>query len=642
MREQRLMELFFHRNCIITMEELCEQTKLSKRTITRIINNIHVSRKQYGADIKNVRGKGYCLHIENEIVFKNYLNHPHDYKSSMDDQRLRLKFLAFYLFQQKDFVSYQQIADEFAISRSTVIRDLKVFEKEVQLFQLEIQKLKYKGIKIIGDEVQYRKAYSHYVLQNNIYQEHKEIMKQIEVPIDENQICSKLKSLAQSHNMELSDLAMKNLVGHIYVLVSRSIMGNFIKGESDIEINEEYQPFLQDLITWIKAEYCITLPKSEEKYLYTHLTGNTVMETQKKQDDYHLQETIEKILHLLDQEFMTEFTKDEELKRALILHMYPLIHRLYYHLQLSNPLIDEVYSQFMNVFVVAYRFSECIDVELGYHMNRDEVGFVAMHFASYFERLMNKQMSSYRHIIVISNATGGMNTLLQAKVQSVFPTALVSVQTHIDEEQIKLNSVDLILNASNSQVNSDKVDIITIKGILDDFEIAKIKDLIRLYRNIKDHNTISHPVMQLFHENLFQIQYEEIEYLTLLKQNGEQLVKSGYANPSFPAMVLNREMKYTTIYRNGIAGPHAIEMNAIEDCIHVTILKKPICYQEKQVQIIFLINLKKGHLFLHTEISRFLFKIMNTPYVNKHICKINDYKGFLTLLEQIEESQVKI
>ena len=100
-------------------------------------------------------------------------------------------------------------------------------------------------------------------------------------------------------------------------------------------------------------------------------------------------------------------------------------------------------------------------------------------------------------------------------------------------------------------------------------------------------------------------------------------------------MVLKRELSMTTIYGEGVAGPHAIEMGAIRECIDVIILEQGITYQGKKVKVIFLINLNKGHLNLHKQISRLMLKIMADATILKSIEEAQDYKAFIKQIKRI-------
>ncbi|MNP66488.1 Phosphoenolpyruvate-dependent sugar phosphotransferase system, EIIA 2 [compost metagenome] len=99
--------------------------------------------------------------------------------------------------------------------------------------------------------------------------------------------------------------------------------------------------------------------------------------------------------------------------------------------------------------------------------------------------------------------------------------------------------------------------------------------------------------------------------------------------------MLLREQKFTTIYKNGVAGPHPMRMSAIRDCISVTVLKKPLIYEGKPVQLIFLINLGPGQLFLHKEISKLLLVLMEKEDSRNRLLNTNSYEQFMNEIENL-------
>src|SRR5699024_12704265 len=127
----------------------------------------------------------------------------------------------------------------------------------------------------------------------------------------------------------------------------------------------------------------------------------------------------------------------------------------------------------------------------------------------------------------------------------------------------------------------------------------------------------------------------EEDYITNIKKQAQKMIDYGVAAKSYTDLVLERENKFSTIYENGVAGPHPIKLNALQNTIGVTILKEPIVWQGKEVQIIFLINVKVGHLFLHKEISKFLMKIIDNKEIRNGILQTTDYEHFLSFIEQL-------
>ena len=90
-----------------------------------------------------------------------------------------------------------------------------------------------------------------------------------------------------------------------------------------------------------------------------------------------------------------------------------------------------------------------------------------------------------------------------------------------------------------------------------------------------------------------------------------------------------------TIYQHGVAGPHPMEQAAIKEVIDVILLKKPLIYREKQVRIIFLINIKKDHLSLHKEISRLMIKMMDDPLLDTQLRRMTNFQDFKSYMKSL-------
>ena len=55
----------------------------------------------------------------------------------------------------------------------------------------------------------------------------------------------------------------------------------------------------------------------------------------------------------------------------------------------------------------------------------------------------------------------------------------------------------------------------------------------------------------------------------MLVHMGDDAIKKGYANDHFTELVLERENRFATIYKNGVAGPHPMVFEAKKDSISV-------------------------------------------------------------------------
>jgi lichenan operon transcriptional antiterminator len=620
------------------MSELIAEIGLSERTVRDIIRSLEKGGEQHGFRIKMIRGQGYLLQIEDEASFQRYQEQGH-FKSSLidlDNKEDRQRYLLFYLLQNNSFTSMEKLADEMGISRSTVVSDLKEVEQRLAHFSLTLNRRAHYGMRIEGDEQNYRKAFSHFVLNNSEFIKPAEEFEQFQREFNSDELRSYLLQVLREKELKISDVFLNNIVTHIFILLFRVTKNNLIVAGQKMPKTPEhlYRGIAQKIATWIYKFYEISLPSDEIDYLALHISGKTIMEHISADKKKQLREGISSILQRLDEEFLTSFNEDEHLREALLLHMFPLLNRLYYNLQLNNPLVEDVYSQYANVFVISFRFAEIIEEEYGFWMSRDEAGYVALHFATHLERMKQRKLEQFKRIAVICSTGGGSAQLIRLKLESVFPNASVITASENEMDEIAKKPIDLILTTVPLEMDITDKPVIHIKHLLDDSEVHRIKEIIAIQINHTQPSYKFIDFKELFRPELFHLDGPD-QYMDLLTERCEEIVQYGFAEAEFVEQVLVREEKFTTIYTHGVAGPHPMRMSAIKDCINVTILPKPIVSEGKSAQFIFVINLRAGQLFLHKEISKLLLLMMEKDEIRKALAQVTSFEQFMKEIENL-------
>lgn len=622
----------------VKMSELIAEIGLSERTVRDIIRSLEKSGEQQGFRIKMIRGQGYMLQIEDEASFACY-QEKGQFKSNLidlDNKEDRQRYLLFYLLQNNSFTSMEKLADEIGISRSTVVSDLKEVEQRLAHFSLTLNRRAHYGMRIEGDEQNYRKAFSHFVLNNSEFIKPAEEFEQFQREFNSDELKSYLLQVLREKELKISDVFLNNIVTHIFILLFRVTKNNFIVAGQKMPKTPEplYRDIAQKIAAWIYKFYEISLPSDEIDYLALHISGKTIMEHISADKKKQLKEGISSILQRLDEEFLTSFNEDEHLREALLLHMFPLLNRLYYNLQLNNPLVEDVYSQYANVFVISFRFAEIIEEEYGFWMSRDESGYVALHFATHLERMKQRKLEQFKRIAVICSTGGGSAQLIRLKLESVFPNASVITASENEMDEIAKKPIDLILTTVPLEMDITDKPVIHIKHLLDDSEVHRIKEIIAIQINHTQPSYKFIDFKELFRPELFHLNGPD-QYMDLLTERCEEIVQYGFAEAEFVEQVLVREEKFTTIYTHGVAGPHPMRMSAIKDCINVTILPKPIVSEGKSAQFIFVINLRAGQLFLHKEISKLLLLMMEKEEIRKALAQVTSFEQFMKEIENL-------
>jgi len=629
LRERLLVEILLEDTQPVARADLATKMSLSESTIRDLIKDVSQNSDKHGFKIQLIKGKGYIIQVEDKALLERYLEN----EESVDvyNQEQRLEALIFYILQSNRYITIGELIDRMQLSRSTIVRDLKIIEKILSESRLKLIKKAHYGLKVVGQEQDFRKAFSKYVLNSTLYLEPTKNYKEFLERIENKELEDILTQALKESCLEISDVAFENVLTHLKILLYRVEQRNFIT-KADFtkdKVPKVYMDVAMSINNWIKRKFDILLPGEELRYLSTHISARTSTAMLDIKEREKLRREIKNILQKLDQEFLTDFENDNELIEALVIHMHPLIKRLYFNLQLENPLIEEIYIKYTNVFVVSYSFAENIKEKYGYCLTRDEIGYIALHFATHFERINNKSIERIKRIVVICATGGGSAHLIRLKLESVFPNAVVLTTSSVNADQFKTELPDIFLSTIFMDKEIYGVPVLQIKQFLDEREIRKIKEIAALHilkKPVKSNQLLR--IQSLFFKEIFQ-KTDETNYLEIIKTQADKMIELNLAEQDFTDLVLERESKFTTIYQNGIAGPHPMKLNAKEDVIGVTILKNPIEWNGKIVRMIFLINVKKGHLFMHKEISALLLYLMENQEARDRIIKSDSFEEFL-------------
>ncbi|WP_346207589.1 BglG family transcription antiterminator [Caldifermentibacillus hisashii] len=644
MRTDIILNQLFEAGAAIPVEELAHLNNISPRTVRNEIRNLNDIGRTNGFKVITKRNTGYLLVVEDYNLFLNYYT-PTLSKVDVNNVEQRIIYIQLMLFLADDYLKINDIAERLEISRSTVIKDLERVSKQLEDYGLHLEKKAHYGIKVIGEELNHRKALSKIlgISKNQLTRSPSYI--EFRNTINLSGLKNELIERIQHYKLNISDMAFKNTLKHIEILAFRISKKNYI---NKIELNhisyEEYckSPYFQlsrDICKYLAREHLIEIPEKEVIYLSEHLLANTFADDfdnkQKKEFEYK----IVQILKIIDQDFKTSFAEDKELISGLCLHIIPLLRRLDLNMKLENPIIDDVYIRYGYAFNIAIYFVNFLSKNYKLKITKDEIGYIALYFAASLEKQKQNSLMKFKRIAVICSTGGGSAYLIKIKLESIFKDAQIDTASTINLNKVIYGDYDLIITTIPIKLEDITIPVVHITHVLDEWEIKNIDEILSLkYEQSSESSTTysnDQALVNLFKEDLFIIEHKERNYIDFLEQQCNKLFEKGYALANFPRYVLEREAKMTTIYKNGVAGPHPIKMGAKKDCISVSIFKEPVIYKENQVQIVFLINLKKGHLSLHKEISRMLLQIMNSKRIRNDIIGAKNFLQFIHIIKSL-------
>jgi lichenan operon transcriptional antiterminator len=153
--------------------------------------------------------------------------------------------------------------------------------------------------------------------------------------------------------------------------------------------------------------------------------------------------------------------------------------------QLDNPLIDDIYTQYANVFNIAMVFINELNKDLDTDISKDEIGYIAIYFAASLEKHSNQLINDYKKIAVICTTGGGASYLLKVNLERLFSNAEVTTFALNEVEQIN-KDFDLLISTVPLNQDQFSIPIIHTKTILNQAEINKIEKDLSLLQESKN------------------------------------------------------------------------------------------------------------------------------------------------------------
>jgi lichenan operon transcriptional antiterminator len=619
----------------ITSEYLANVIQVTSRTIRNDIKELETLLSKYGASIKSIRGAGYKLKIHDDKVFRKFLLEEFQsekLKPSMlpNSPEERVHYLMKRLLLTENFLKLEDLADELFISKSTVQNDLKDVKKILQTYDISFDVKPNYGLKVKGEEVKLRFCMSEYVFDRVQTEYDLHSSQKTLIPIDEmKMIRAIILEQIKENKITLSDIGLNNLIIHIAIACKRIIDGNYVilnnEELKDVTNQKEYG-VANKIVREIENRMKVAFPETEIAYVAIHLLGTRMIRHLNKNDG-DIQNYIDKDIYRLTMEILdsieTKLTlglkDDQELIVAIGLHLKPAISRYRYGMNLRNPMIDEIKSNYPIAFEAGIIAGMVLKRELGIDIDENEVGYLALHIGAAIER-RSIHTEPKRCMIVCASGVGSAR-LLSYKLQSKFGAKLEIVGTteYYKLNEVPFDSLDFIVSTIPIK-ESLPVPVIVVNTFLGGNDFEKVEKVLEE----RKHGTLEYTKKELvFLQEKFETKEEVLCFLS------EKLEKLGLVDSTFIDAVFEREALSPTSFGNLVAIPHPITPKTDSTFWAICTLQKPIEWGGKRVQFICLLSIEKNSSTYLQKMYALLVKIVEEIQIVQQLLKCKTYDEFL-------------
>lgn len=614
-----------------TAEIFAQKLNISTKTIRTLLKQLDDNLLDNGAHIIAKSGYGYKLNIDSIEMFKEFIitNKPYLPNTSQE----RVQYLLEYFLNSKIHIKTEDLCDMLCVCKKTLAVDIKEVERLLGKYNVSLEKKPYYGIKAIGDEFHMRLCIAESTeikMQRNVYFADEAIQKEL------SQIADCVMECIAQGTYQISDVALQNLILHMYIAIKRIEDSCYIPLEGD-DFNkwikdEEYQ-LAKKCTDKIGKIFKMEFPENEIAYVAVHLAGkksggketggsnNIVISSE-------INEMVTAMLEEIYQLFRIDLRNDLELIISLGQHLIPLTVRIQYGMKMKNPLLKEIKERFSLAYTMASQ--ACLVFKQRYHkdLEDDEIGYIALALALALER--QRTFIEKKSILLVCSSGVGSAKLLAYKLQELFRDCIKDIQTCDSRSVVKkdFNCIDYIFTTVPI-TDYVPVPICEIKYFMETKDIDAMR---KLLNSDEKCNTAKYYPPELFFSNV-ELDTKEAVIRYLCKQ----IEKERDVPKDFLEAVMKREELAQTAFGNMVAMPHPYKVMTKETFVCVCILKKPIQWDENEmVRIVFLVSVANTPNKNIKDFYKITSRLLLRKTLITELIKKRTYISLIKILNEIE------
>ncbi len=413
-RCEEILKTIIYTNGYMKVQDLADEMHVSKRSVYYDINKINEWLDSYNIPVLvQERGKG--IHVSNQQVSliqeKLFNQEGHEYISFTPEERYNIEICSVIVRKEPLYIeNFMEMCD---VSRNTIINDLKHVTKILKTYEVSLKYSMKEGYTMEGEAIRVRAVF--FLLFPSLWEYY------------ENQSISTFdRSLVMQHLASLKQIEHELHAEYVSgVLPSLAVFLSTIEMHSDkIEFNDMDEEEIQGTKEYtLVSEFFEELSDKEKLYVSLHLLGSRLqtVPVNVMKEDTKSYEIAQKLVKAFEQVSLMDYEHEDELVAAINAHLQTSMYRYRYGIQLGNPMLKSIQSEYAELFELTKQAYKSIQSDLGYIIGDDEIAYLTLHFGA-FMTPKNKLEHTYRILIICPNGIGTGN-MIKNEVASLVPQA---------------------------------------------------------------------------------------------------------------------------------------------------------------------------------------------------------------------------
>lgn len=404
--------------------------------------------------------------------------------------RERIPLIAADLCWHEGYTSMQDLAEKYAVSYATMVRDISKVRTYCESVGLAVDARKGAGIRLLGDEDAKRRLLSQVL---HSYAEHsgtdgsRSILREYASWFDVESLTA-IQSIVvdaeDEFSIVLDDVAFEAIVIHVALAIKRS-RNKTSPRRQPIHTSSGLNDFQVRIASYIadrvNAKFAIGLPAGEVQYIAVHVGAHSAETIARGgQPDAPVEYMCIKIIAEVGHALGVDFSQDDKLFQSLVQHVRGCMYRERMGLLSSNPLRVELEVRHAKLFGVVRRAIATSALQREIVTTDDEVSYFLLYFLVALNRLGHT--TEGRATVLVACAMGmGTAELISIGLQRRFDVNVVAkVPVHqIESELTRQPNIDLVV--STVAVGDVRCPHVVVRPLMGEADLERVAEWLRTH-----------------------------------------------------------------------------------------------------------------------------------------------------------------
>lgn len=496
-RQHRLVKLLLQQAAPQPIGQLALQLGVSGKTIQRDLQWLESWLSNWALALEKTPGLGVRLRaddIQQRLQLEKQLNGDENGSEALSHNRRRVKIASQLLSDAPRATSISKLSERYFISHASIVNDLKVIEEWLQPLGLTLQRGP-GGTHIEGPEQALRQAMVSLI--NDVMQQNvagtpvlprldpgsQQALVHYFGDEDVAFVQSLLQQMEQQLSYPLGDAWYLNLCTHILIMMHRMAQGNALALETLTtaqDLDKRILAIARQMVAQIEQRMGCTLPADEVGFIYQYIVSSGIVVEERGDNlplhnQFSTAESVKITCELIDR-FSTfiqrDLAQDRLLFDGLLVHIKPLLNRLKYHINIRNPLLDDIRLEMKEIFSLTQQAMQLTARTFSLSpVADDEIGYLCVHFQAALERQIAR-----KRVLVVCSSGVGTSHLLKSRILRAFPdweiAGVISASNYAAFCQNQ--TVDLVITTIHLDAGS--VPAVYVSAFFNDDDIRRVTD----------------------------------------------------------------------------------------------------------------------------------------------------------------------